>query len=129
MSNQENSLTDLNAMLFETFRAVKEDTMDNERAKTIVGVSNAIVSNAKVQLQAANLLKTSLNKNFFGLEQDDEFPLRLPKGNSRVKDTYNKKLVFAEDLGYKSVSEAISKMGAANFNNEFKEAYNSVGDE
>ena len=105
-----NNLNELNDILFETLRGVKDDKVSEKKAKSITEVSNSIINNAKAQLSAYKLTKGHAFKDTFGS------PKRELKG-----DTYEQKNEFAMIKGYSSVTDAISKMGKSDFENNFKD--------
>jgi len=112
-----NNLNELNNVLFDTLRSVKDGKMDDAKAKTITVVSNSIINNAKLQLNAARYLKSStITTNFFG-ELKAKENIKLSESN----DLYNKKLEYSLSMGYSNLSEALNNEGKAVFEKGFKE--------
>ena len=108
-----NNLNELNEILFETLRKVKDDQIDNNKANAIVGLSNSIISNAKTQLNAYKITKGRAYKDTFGA-------LPPPSESARENsDKYLQKSEFAMAKGYDNVSEAMGDMGKNNFEREF----------
>lgn len=111
----ENNLNDLNKFLFDTLRDVKEDKINLKKAQVIAGLSNTIIANAKTQLSAYKMTKGKAYKDTFG-ELEAPSPQALESG-----DKYTQMNEFALTKGYKSVTDAMSKMGKHQFEQEFKE--------
>lgn len=107
---ENNNLTQLNNVLFETLRGVKDGTIDDKKAQTVTNIANSIISNTKTQLQAYKLTK--------GIAFRDEFG-KPSKSLQMSDDVYEQKSEFAIFKGYKNVSQAIAEMGAG-FEIEFK---------
>lgn len=112
MSNEINNLTELNNILFDTLRGVKEGTVDDKKAQTVTNVANSIINNTKMQLTAYKLTK--------GMAFRDEFG-KAPKELKAGGDAYDQKHEFAIFKGYNNIAEAIGKMGKADFENKFKQ--------
>lgn len=124
-----NNLNELNSVLFDTLRQVKNKEIDSKQAQAIIGVGNAIINSAKLQLNAAKYVKgAAIESDFFG-EIKTEIPRELPvlKEKKKVdfsapKELYDSKLEYALSLGYPNLSEAISKEGKMEFERKFKES-------
>lgn len=111
-----NNLNELNTVLFDTLRGVKDGTIDDKKAKSITGVSNAIINNAKLQLNAAKFIKGgSINTAYFG-----EISAKNQLKSSPENDLYSDKLEFAISMGYKNLADAISQVGKNTFEQKFK---------
>lgn len=108
----ENNLNSLNEILFETLRGVKDGTIDDKKAQTITNVSNSIINNAKMQLNAYKLTKGVAYSETFGKPSRNV----LESG-----DKYEQMNEFALLKGYTSVTEGMSKLGRAEFTKEFNE--------
>lgn len=109
-----NDLNELNSVLFDTLRGVKDGSIDDEQAASIAKVSNSIISNAKTQLTAAKMFKgATLKTEVFG-----EIASRALKS---AEDVFEMKLEYAKYLGFQNVGEAISKEGKADFNDGFNQ--------
>ena len=113
-----NNLNELNTILFDTLRGVKSGDVDTKKAQTITSVSNAIINNAKTQLNAAKLMKSGavVKTDFFET-------LQLEQTNEAIEDKslYDRKLRFSKKLGYSNLAEAISALGSREFEMKFKE--------
>lgn len=107
-----NDLNRLNEVLFETLEGVKDGTVDEKKAQTIVNIGNSIVNNAKIQLSAFKLTggKTGMSL----MSKNNDPTLRITQGNEvgRSKAAYD----LAGELGYISVAEAIAVLGKHEFN-------------
>ena len=95
--NNQNDLLELNTILFDTLRGVKDGTIKNKKAETITRVDSAIISTNKVQLQAYKLTKGVAYKETFGRPSNSA----LESG-----DQYEQMNEYAMIKGYKSVSNA-----------------------
>lgn len=110
MSDEKNNLTELNNILFETLRGVKDGSIDDKKAQTVTNVANSIIHNTKTQLNAYKLTKGMAFREEFG---------KAPK-ELKGKDVYDQKSEFAQYKGYDNITEAISDLGKADFENQFK---------
>lgn len=112
----ENNLNELNNILFDTLRGIKDGDIPAEKAHAIIGVSNNIINNAKTQLQAYKLTNGKVGVQVFigGLPKPSEAVLKS-------NDLYEQKNEFALIKGYLSVTDAMSKMGKPQFEQEFKD--------
>lgn len=106
----ENNLTELNAMLFETFRDLKEDKIEPKKATGLTNVANTIINNTKLQLAVYKLTSGNAYQDIFV----------RPTKTLMSTDVYEQKSEFSIFKGFKSVAAAMGKMGNANFENEFK---------
>ena len=111
----ENNLNELNNLLFGTLRDIKNDKIDIGKANAIVGISNSIIANAKTQLNAYKLTKGHAYRETFG----DLEPAPSQKA-LKSDDKYTQKNEFALFKGYKSVTDAMSKIGKPQFEREFQ---------
>lgn len=127
-----NNLNELNRVLFDTLRQVKSKKVDSKQAQSIVGIGNAIINSAKLQLNAAKHLKgATISTDFFGditVEQQRKLPML--KENKKVtfsnpKNLYDRKLEFALSLGYSNIADAYAGQGRADFENKFKATLNN----
>lgn len=108
-----NNLNELNEILFDTLRDLKNDKIDAKKAKAITNVGNSIIDNAKTQLAAFKATDGAAYQNSF---------TRLPPSDSKqpiAKGLFDQKLEFAKEQGYKSLGEAFAKMGKLEFESEF----------
>lgn len=121
MSNTENNnLSELNNILFNTLRGVEQGTVDEKKAQTIANLGNTIINNAKTQLQGYKLTggRTSITalpegdgkRSLGGVEGQK---IKLPK------NTYDRQMMFAETMGHKTPADAIGEMGKNNFLEKF----------
>lgn len=112
-----NNLQTLNDNLFELFNQVKDGKIDIEKANTMVGISNTIINNAKVQLQGI--------KQFHELGYEPNIT-----SNSTVKklvgDIYDRKFQFALSIGHQNVADAVSKLGKEQFEALFSKYQNQL---
>jgi hypothetical protein len=111
------NLNDLNSILFKTLKDLQEGNIDNKKATAIVGVSNSIINNGKLQL---NAFKMHLNQNtapeIFGLKQEN---IQVEeKVTSNLHELMTDYAIF---LKHKNVASAIAKVGKAAFMEGFKE--------
>ena len=98
-----NDLNELNTILFDTLRGVKD---------AVIGLSNSIVNNAKVQIQAMKFTGRKANTNFLSLEE----PVSKITGDRHTDMT-----TFAHERGFHSVAEAIVEEGKQEFMLMFEE--------
>lgn len=110
MSDKNNNLTELNNILFETLRGVKDGSIDAKKATTVSNIANSIISNTKTQLSAYKMTSGRAFGDVFGQPSTPA----LASG-----DTYKLKSEFSIMKGYDSVSDAIGGMGKAKFEAEF----------
>jgi len=108
-----NDLSELNKVLFETLRGVKDGTVKTKDAQTIVNVGNTIVNNAKVQLSAFKLTKGKTDVSSLGTNQDSL--LQIGQDSDGI-DRYDMAQKYADAKAYKNVPEAIADMGKYEFN-------------
>lgn len=71
--NQQKTIEDLRAVLFETISAVRDGTMPLDRAKTISDLSQVMVNSAKVEVEFVKA--TSSDGSGFMEKQLDQLPL------------------------------------------------------
>lgn len=112
-----NDLNELNEILFSTLRGVKDGNVDVKRANTVIGLSNALVNNAKVQIQAMKITGQKEATKFLSLA-----------ANGKYKDRYAAASAYAVSQGYKGVPEAIVAMGKYEFNKAVDD-YQKLGQE
>lgn len=127
MQTNQNNLTELNNVLFETLRGVKDGTVDNAKAETITKVSNSIISNAKAQLQALKAVKgLKLKTDVFGGQDSEVLTIEeTPQQTKpRKKDLFDLKAEYAQSLGFKTMGQALVSMTKTDFENGF-DAWNS----
>lgn len=108
----ENNLGELNSILFDTLRSVKEGKMDEKKAQTIVNVGNSIINNAKTQLSAFKVTNGKTDVGTFG---------KLQIKPSAEGSVFDNQLEYSISIGYDSVAKAMD--GEGKF--EFKEGFNS----
>lgn len=108
-----NNLTELNEILFQTLRDVKDDKIDIKKAQSITNVSNSIIQNAKTQLQAYKLTNGNASVDAF-IEVSENQSKQLPE------KLYEQKLQFSKESGYKSLGEALAQLGKTEFEKQFK---------
>ncbi len=109
-----NDLNELNSVLFDTLRGVKDGSVDDAKATSIAKISNSIISNAKTQLAAVKMVKGTVFKT-------EVFGEVASKAIGPGEDVFEMKLTYAKYLGYQNVAEAISKEGKIDFNNGFND--------
>ena len=107
-----NDLNELTSILFDTLRGVKNGDLDTKQANAVIGISNSIINNAKVQIQAMKYTGRKANSNFLSLED----PVSKITGDRHTDMT-----TFAHERGYHSVAEAIVEEGKDEFNFLFEE--------
>lgn len=112
-----NNLQLLNDNLFDLFDEVKNGKIDIEKANAMIGISNTIINNAKVQLQGI--------KQFHELGYEPN-----ATSNSTVKklvgDVYDRKFQFAISIGHQNVSDAVAKLGKEQFEALFAKSQNAL---
>ncbi len=108
-----NDLNELNSILFQTLRGVRDGEIDSKKAQSITAVSTNIINNAKVQLHAYKATRGKVGSGIFGTTMP-----AIEEG-ARNKDQYGQMMEFALQLGYKSVAQAMEKMGKAKFEKAF----------
>jgi hypothetical protein len=109
------NILDLNEKLFQVFDKLEKGELDPKQAQSLVNVSNAISSNAKLMLQAA---KISKNPNISNLMLGEEMAKKI-----EPKDTYTQKLEFSQENGFHDIAAAITKLGKKEFEQQFKDEY------
>lgn len=108
------NLNDLNDILFDTLEAVKSGTMSEKQAQTVVNVSNSIINNAKIQLQAYKMTKGKTAMTLLSPNNDPK--MQMPESNMNERSVAA--LEYAREKGYKNIAEAIAVMGKEDFNKE-----------
>ncbi len=111
------NLNDLNDILFETLEGVKSGNMSEKQAQTVVNVGNAIINNAKIQLQAFKLTKGKTGVSL--LSPNDNPKMSIPEKG--VNNRSEMALDFARENGFKNVAEAITVMGKSEFDKSVTE--------
>lgn len=107
------NIIELNEKLFKVLEGLESGTTDIKTAQAMVNVSNAISNNAKLMLAAA---KISKNPNIGNMMMGEKMVKEL-----KPKDTYDKKLEFAQLNGFKDIAAAITKLGKAEFEQQFRD--------
>ena len=106
------NLNELNDVLFDTLKGINDSTVDAKKGNLVIGVSNAIINNAKVQLSAYKIAKSNKSPvntpTFFGLPEAD--------GSRDISDRYQLCQKVAKDLGFRNANEAIAELTAHVFN-------------
>jgi len=118
--NNSNNLNELNSVLFDTLRGVKDGTIDAKKAQTVTNVANSIISNAKTQLSAYKLTNGEAYSENFGALPPISNPSistspELKPASLLKNDKHAKMYDFAKSKGYKSVTEAMSHEGKHEF--------------
>lgn len=129
-----NDLNELNSVLFDTLRGVKEGTMDTQKAVAISKVGASIINNAKTQLLAFKLVKgVKLNVEVLGGKVSDmHMPnpaaslgegivINKPKVSMSKKDLVTLKTEYAASLGFSTLGKALVSMSKMDFNTGFNE--------
>ncbi|WP_121665253.1 hypothetical protein [Mesonia aquimarina] len=112
------NLSDLNNGLFKLVQEVIEDKVEPQKVKSVVDISNTIISNHKLQLDALKF-SAKLGKE---KQPDESFGVETAKDQLKIEETtqkqiadmdgHEKSLLFAKSLGCKNASEAISQIGS-----------------
>lgn len=124
----ENNLNELNGILFDTLRGVRDGNISVQEALAITSVSNSIISNSRTQLQVFKLTGGKAYRNALQTNEGTNDKIELasdpsPKPGTygeKEADTFEQKYDFAKEQGYKNVADAISAMGKFGFENAFK---------
>ena len=117
MSSNLNNLTELNNILFDTLRGVKDGKVEPSKAEAISKISASVVNNAKVMLQAVKIVEgMSLDTNVFG----GSIKNNLLKDYNE-DDLHQIKLKYAADKGYKSLGEALVTLGKEGFDSQLND--------
>lgn len=116
-TKENNNLSELNNILFTTLRGVEQGTVDEKKAQTIANLGNTIISNAKTQLQGYKL--TGGRTSITALPSNTEEPGKEVKKIELPKHTYDRQMMYVEEIGYKSPADAISKLGKHEFLKQF----------
>jgi hypothetical protein len=115
----ENSIDELNKILFETLEQAKNKTVDAAYVKNITNISTQILNSAKLQFD-------------FHKYKDGQTLIKVIPGKSKLKidsksvipekdlTDYEKKCIVAEKLNYNSVGRAISDLTKEVFDKEVK---------
>ena len=120
----ENNLNEVNNVLFETLRGLKDGKVDPKTAHAMVSVSNSIQGNIKTQLAAVKMLGNTLMPESLGLERTQN-AVSQPK-QIKSAEAVNQKQIeavkpevnennYALHLGYLSQFDAISHLGEIKF--------------
>lgn len=110
----QNDLNELNKILFDTLRGLKDGSINEKKATAITNVSNSLINSAKTQLSAFKLTKGQAYSETFG----------NPREALKSGDLYQQKSEYAIFKGYDNVTKAIESMGKADFENGFKKWIN-----
>ena len=110
---ENNNLSELNNLLFETLKGVKSGSIDVKRAQTVTGVANSIISNTKLQLEAFKITKGKAFASEFSSTRKPIEVTESPTPKLPAKDVYNQKNDFAIYSGYKNVTDAMDNLGGA----------------
>lgn len=105
------TLNDLNDILFETLEGLKSGNTNEKQAQIVVNVGNAIINNAKIQLQAFKLTGGITGISLLETDPNATFAPIPEKLNGRSAAV----LRYAKEKGYKNVAEAIAVMGKQKF--------------
>tara|TARA_B100000949_G_scaffold222871_1_gene224819 strand:+ start:148 stop:489 length:342 start_codon:yes stop_codon:yes gene_type:complete len=108
-----NNLSELNNILFDTLRDVQEDKIDSKKATNITNLSNTIINSAKTQLAAYKATKGQAYGKTFGLLSD---PADTKKNKHELMYHH------AQELGYKSVADAIKELNPEGFKKSFQKS-------
>ena len=124
------NLSQLNKALFQTLEGVMNNKVDAKKAKSVVDLSNSIINNHKLQLEAVKYAEKLGNKQELPntldvAEAKKEMLPAVAKSESLSKvlemDGYEQSNAFAKHLGFKNTGEAISSLGSSStFNLEKK---------
>ena len=119
----ENSIDQINKVLFETLEQAKNKTADAAHVKNITNISSQILNSAKLQFDfhkyndGLTKMKIMPGKGQLKIDSDS---LTLKKEPS----DYEKKCIVAEKLNYESVGRAISDLTKEVFDQEVKAHFN-----
>lgn len=108
-----NDLPELNGILFDTLRGLKEGSIEESKAKAVVKVTDGIAKVAKLQLEAFKMTGgASLVPTVLGNKVKINHEIGSPDKHTRMNQ-------FAVSLGYKNVAAAISDLGKDKFTKQF----------
>ena len=99
-----NDLNELNSILFQTLRGVSSGEVDTKKANSVIGLSNALVNNAKLQIQAMKLSGQKRPTKFLGI------------GEAGHSDRYTASATLAESHGFGNVADAVKHFGQSEWN-------------
>ena len=105
-----NDLNELNTILFETLRGVNKGDVDTKQANAVIGLSNAVVNNAKVQIQAMKLSGKKTPPKMLSIQGTDRI----------TGDKHKDMLTYAQELGFTSVAEAMAEISKDQFKKDFQ---------
>ncbi len=108
-NSQNNNLNELNNILFDSIRAVKNKEMDPKEAQTIVNIATAITNNAKTQMEAFKMTGGTAPIPSLGPV------LNSPKTPTPELSRADAGLAYAKSLGYESMGAATKVLGAEAF--------------
>jgi hypothetical protein len=118
----ENSIDQLNKVLFETLEQAKNKTVDAAHVKNITNISSQILNSAKLQFDFHQyndgLTKMKIMPGKGQLEIDSKSV--IPE---KDLTDYEKKCIVAEKLNYNSVGRAISDLTKEVFDQKVKEHF------
>jgi hypothetical protein len=118
----ENSIDQLNKVLFETLEQAKNKTVDAAHVKNITNISAQILNSAKLQFD-------------FHKYKDGQTDIKVIPGKGQLKidsdshklekepSEYEKKCIVAKKLNYNSVGRAISDLTKEVFDQAVKEHF------
>jgi len=108
---QSNDLVELNTILFDTLRGIKTGEVTTEQATSVIGVSNAVVNNAKVQLAAMKMCGNKVPVSLLGLSANNGN--KIPP---KIEDRYDAGMAVATSNGCTNIAAAMVKLGKSEYN-------------
>lgn len=110
------NIIELNKQLYDLMDKVEKGEVDLKKAQTMINISNAINSNAKLMCSVAKLSKDPhIVQNLIGVE-----PSKQITTETSPKDLFDLKLNYARSLGYENLGEALAAAGKHKFEEGFK---------
>lgn len=117
--SNENNLTELNSILFNTLRGVQNKTVKHEDADTIAKLGSTIINNAKTQLNAYKLTggRTELASITRAIPEPKKISSQVKKEKTVTLpgNTYDRQMQYALELGYRTPGAAILDIGKNDF--------------
>lgn len=111
----ENNLVELNTILFSTLRKLEAQQIELDHAKGVANLGNTIINNAKAQLEA---YKVTGGRTSMQLLPEEQIQGTAQLAQKKVKipsNAYDRQMLYAKQIGYKTPADAIGALGKNKF--------------